>query len=88
MEPITAGLLEERARQLAEPLNGRADQDPDFARALDIWRRRAGAEAGTRTGAGDVRNEISSGTVHGAVVQEPWSPCVGPVTSDTAAPLP
>lgn len=55
---------EERARQLAEVLNRRAEQDPDFADALDIWRR----EAADRTGAtapapvGDVHNVISGGT--------------------------
>ncbi|WP_234383192.1 hypothetical protein [Streptomyces dysideae] len=53
---------EERAHQLAEVLNERAEQDPDFARALDIWRRRASAEAGIRTGPGEVRNVISGGT--------------------------
>ncbi|WLW53333.1 hypothetical protein [Streptomyces sp. YU58] len=55
---------EERARHLAELLNRRAAQDPDFADALERWRR----EADDRTGntapapAGDVHNVISGGT--------------------------
>ncbi|WP_105973053.1 hypothetical protein [Streptomyces geranii] len=58
-----------RARELAEVLALRARQDPAFAQALDTWRREAEALDGTRTGSGDVRNEISGGTVQGPVVQ-------------------
>ncbi|NEC85177.1 hypothetical protein [Streptomyces sp. SID12501] len=58
-----------RARQLADVLALCAQQDPAFAQALDTWRREAEALDGTRTGAGDVRNEISGGTFQGPVVQ-------------------
>jgi hypothetical protein len=61
---------EERAQRLAELLNQRAEQDADFADALDIWRRRAADETGTAPPAapGDVHNEIS-GDTQGTVVQ-------------------
>lgn len=58
-----------RARELADVLALRARQDPDFARALDTWRREAEALEGTSTGAGDVHNEVSGGTIQGPVVQ-------------------
>ncbi|WP_405536067.1 hypothetical protein OG787_21375 [Streptomyces sp. NBC_00075] len=58
-----------RARELADVLALRARQDPDFARALDTWRREAEALEGASTGAGDVRNEVSGGTIQGPVVQ-------------------
>jgi hypothetical protein len=58
----------ERARELSETLTLRARQDPAFAQALMAWRREAEALDGTRTGAGDVHNEISGGT-QGTVVQ-------------------
>lgn len=62
-EPPRTG---ERAGQLAALLYERARQDPDFAAALEIWRRRAEAEVGSRSG--DVHNEISGGT-QGTVIQ-------------------
>ncbi|MFJ3623914.1 hypothetical protein ACIPSH_38125 [Streptomyces iakyrus] len=49
----------ERAGRLATLLNERAGQDPDFAAALEIWRRRADAEVASPSG--DVHNEISGG---------------------------
>ncbi|MEV0219252.1 hypothetical protein [Streptomyces sp. NPDC050704] len=58
-----------RARELTDVLALRAQQDPAFAQALDTWRREAEALDGTSTGAGDVHNEISGGTIQGAVVQ-------------------
>ncbi|WP_190198209.1 hypothetical protein [Streptomyces djakartensis] len=60
---------EERARELAEVLVRRAEQDPAFAQALETWRRRAEVWDDARTGAGDAHNEISGGTFHGPVVQ-------------------
>ncbi|MET9951168.1 hypothetical protein ABZ135_06395 [Streptomyces sp. NPDC006339] len=57
---------EERAAQLAALLNERARQDPDFATALETWRRQANAEVTARSG--DVTNEISGGT-QGTVIQ-------------------
>ncbi|MCX4834440.1 hypothetical protein OG746_37615 [Streptomyces sp. NBC_01016] len=54
----------ERAQELAAALTSRAAQDSEFARLLEAWRQDARP---MRTGAGDVRNEIS-GTVHGRVV--------------------
>ncbi|MEV5351875.1 hypothetical protein ACIPM2_23460 [Streptomyces sp. NPDC086081] len=57
---------EERAGQLAELLNERARQDPDFADALEIWRRRAGAQVASRSG--DVTNTITGGS-QGTVIQ-------------------
>ncbi|WP_369171131.1 hypothetical protein AB5J49_26070 [Streptomyces sp. R28] len=59
----------ERARELAQVLAQRAGQDPAFAQALATWRRQAEAWDEARTGAGDVRNEISGGTFQGPVVQ-------------------
>lgn len=59
----------ERARELSEALALRARQDPAFAEALEAWRREAETLEPTRTGPGDVHNEISGGTVHGNVVQ-------------------
>lgn len=65
---------EQRAQELAEVLALRARQDPDFAAALDVWRREAEAlepaptPAPASTGTGDVINE-SHGTVHGNLVQ-------------------
>lgn len=59
----------ERAGELAAVLEERARQDPAFAQALATWRRRAQAWDDARTGAGDVRNEISGGTFQGPVVQ-------------------
>ncbi|MGK5696951.1 hypothetical protein ACSNOJ_29375 [Streptomyces sp. URMC 128] len=50
---------EGRAGQLAELLSERARQDPDFAAALEMWRRRADAEAGSR--AGDVHTRSPAG---------------------------
>ncbi|MYS91900.1 MULTISPECIES: hypothetical protein [Streptomyces] len=64
--PAEPPRTEERAGQLAALLNARARQDPDFAAALEVWRRRADAEAGSRSG--DVHNEISGGT-QGTVIQ-------------------
>lgn len=58
-----------RARQLADVLALRAEQDLAFAQALDTWRREAEALDGTPTGAGDVHNEISGGTFKGPVIQ-------------------
>lgn len=58
----------ERARELAGVLAERARQDPAFAQALESWRRRAEEWHDARTGAGDVRNEISGGTFQGPVV--------------------
>ncbi|MER7516528.1 hypothetical protein [Streptomyces sp. NPDC126499] len=57
---------EERAAQLAALLNERARQDPDFATALETWRRRANAEVAARSG--DVTNQITGGT-QGTVIQ-------------------
>ncbi|MFE6894834.1 hypothetical protein [Streptomyces sp. NPDC057694] len=54
----------EHAQALAAALASRAEQDPEFARLLEAWRQEHGT---LRTGAGDVRNDIS-GTVHGPVV--------------------
>ncbi|MDX2828750.1 hypothetical protein PV416_48840 [Streptomyces ipomoeae] len=53
---------EHRARELARVLEARARQDPDFARALDSWRRTAERAAAPVTGPGDVHQEISGGT--------------------------
>ncbi|MFI2720481.1 hypothetical protein ACH5AI_29775 [Streptomyces collinus] len=58
--PAEPPRTEERAGQLAALLNERAGQDPDFAAALEIWRRRADARVASPTG--DVHNEISGGT--------------------------
>ncbi|KUL22075.1 hypothetical protein [Streptomyces regalis] len=64
---------EQRAGALAEVLALRARQDPDFAAALDAWRRQAEAlepapAPPASTGSGDVTNR-SEGTVHGNLVQ-------------------
>jgi hypothetical protein len=64
-----AGDSDERAIELAEVLRLRAEDDSDFARALQAWRTEAENLHFTSTGSGDVRNEISGGTVHGNVVQ-------------------
>ncbi|WP_338783219.1 hypothetical protein [Streptomyces sp. DG1A-41] len=64
--PAEPPRTEERAGQLAALFDERARQDPDFAAALEIWRRRADAEAASRSG--DVHNEISGGT-QGTVIQ-------------------
>ncbi|PTH87553.1 hypothetical protein C9J60_11480 [Streptomyces sp. A244] len=58
--PAEPPRTEERAGRLAALLNDRAGQDPDFAAALEIWRRRADAEVSSPSG--DVHNEISGGT--------------------------
>jgi hypothetical protein len=61
---------EQRAQELAEVLALRARQDPDFAAALDVWRRQAETlePAPASTGSGDVNNR-ADGTVHGNLVQ-------------------
>jgi hypothetical protein len=64
--PAEPPRTEERAGQLAALLNERARQDPDFAAALEMWRRRADTEVASRSG--DVRNEITGGT-QGTVIQ-------------------
>ncbi|GGX34602.1 hypothetical protein [Streptomyces lomondensis] len=64
--PAEPPRTQDRAGQLAALLNERAGQDPDFAAALEIWRRRADAEVAARSG--DVHNEISGGT-QGTVIQ-------------------
>ncbi|WP_405536064.1 hypothetical protein OG787_21360 [Streptomyces sp. NBC_00075] len=58
-----------RARQLADVLALRVQQDPACAQALDTWRREAEALDGTPTGVGDIHNEISGGTFQGPVIQ-------------------
>lgn len=59
----------DRGRELAGTLAGWARQDLVIARALEAWRREAGALPVLRIGTGEVRNEISGGTFQGAVVQ-------------------
>lgn len=58
-----------RARELADALALRADQDPAFAQALTLWHREAervhGGEGGR--GGGDTHQEISGGTQHNVV---------------------
>lgn len=58
-----------RAQALAGVIALRAQQDPAFAQALQSWRGEAQTLPGVRTGEGDVHNEVSGGTVQGAVVQ-------------------
>lgn len=50
----------ERSRRLVEVLMLRAEQDPDFARALREWRRDADA-CERQAGVGEVHNSVSGG---------------------------
>ena len=59
----------ERARQLAEALAVRAQQDPAFAQALQEWRHQAEAVGSLHAATGDIHNEISGGEIHGSAVQ-------------------
>ncbi|MFI9630370.1 hypothetical protein [Streptomyces sp. NPDC052042] len=57
-----------RARELADALVLRADQDPAFAQALTLWRREAErVHGGDGRGGGDTHQEISGGTQHNVV---------------------
>lgn len=60
---------DERAIELAEVLRLRAEDDSGFARAIQSLLTDSEKLHFTSTGSGDVRNEISGGTVHGNVVQ-------------------
>ncbi|CAL9425918.1 hypothetical protein SUDANB1_01944 [Streptomyces sp. enrichment culture] len=57
----------ERAEQLRTVLEERANQDPEFRRALEAWASGAAQHADTLFG--DVRNEMSGGTVNGYLLQ-------------------
>ncbi|MFD5317109.1 hypothetical protein [Streptomyces sp. NPDC127098] len=56
----------ERAQSLSTTLAVRATLDPDFCTRLETWRQEA---LRVRTGDGEVRNEISGGTLYGPIVQ-------------------
>ena len=56
----------ERAQSLSTALAVRAALDADFRELLTSWRQEARL---VRTGDGEVRNEISGGTMYGPVVQ-------------------
>ncbi len=60
----------DRARELANVLVLRADRDPEFAQALEEWRRQAEdwERARAVTGSGENRNEISGGEFKGPVI--------------------
>jgi hypothetical protein len=57
-----------RARELANVLVLRAEQDPAFARALEEWRGRAEQWHRATADSGEHRNEISGGEFNGPVI--------------------